>query len=414
MGRNAYRKIAVLLLSAALLPVLGGCGTAKKDDAKGSTAQESETAAAADPEMGACGLTAMELAQDMNIGWNLGNSMDAYGNGVAAETAWGNPQISETLIRAVKDAGFNTIRIPVSYLGRVGEGPDYTIDSAWLDRLQEVVDYALAADLYVIINIHHDGNNDKANGAWIDITEPDQTAVQEKFRKMWEQISAQFKDYDQRLIFESMNEIHDGTYQAPGANAATYYGNVNALNQIFVDTVRAGGGNNEKRCLLVPGYNTNIDYTIQGFTVPEDPADDRIMLSVHFYDPYQYALEENMNTVVWGSDAPGNCGWGNEDHVDTLFDRLKTTYIDNGIPVIIGEYGAINKHQDAYRNYYMEYVTKAACDRGIVPVYWDNGYNGDFGFALFDRNNGTVLHQGMLDAMMQAASGKDYTVQRPS
>lgn len=414
MGRNTYRKIAALLLSAALLPVLGGCGTAKKDDTKGSAAEESATAAAADAEMGACGLTAMELAQDMNIGWNLGNSMDAYGNGVAAETAWGNPQISETLIRAVKDAGFNTIRIPVSYLGRVGEGPDYAIDAAWLSRLQEVVDHAMAADLYVIINIHHDGNNDKANGAWIDITEPDQTAVQEKFRKMWEQIAAQFKDYDQRLIFESMNEIHDGTYQAPGANAATYYGNVNALNQIFVDTVRASGGNNEKRCLLVPGYNTNIDYTIQGFTVPEDPADDRIMLSVHFYDPYQYALEENMNTVVWGSDAPGNCGWGNEDHVDAQFDRLKTTYIDNGIPVIIGEYGAINKHQDAYRNYYMEYVTKAACDRGIVPVYWDNGYNGDFGFALFDRNNGNVLHQGMLDAMMQGASGEDYTVQRPS
>jgi len=204
------------------------------------------------------------------------------------------------------------------------------------------------------------------------------------------------------------------TYQAPsGDKGETYYANVNALNQIFVDTVRDSGGRNLSRCLLVPGYNTNIDYTLKGFVLPDDRVEDRLMLSVHFYDPYQYALEESMSTVTWGNDAPGGCGWGNEDYVDAQFDRLKINYINNGIPVIIGEYGAIDKHEDDYREYYMEYVTKAACDRGIVPVYWDNGYEGDYGFALFDRTDGTVLHPEIVEGMQRAASGRDYAVESP-
>ncbi len=400
MKERHYGRMTALLLGAALLPVLSGCG-------------ESSGIRSSELEQGE--VTAMELAEEMAIGWNLGNSLDAYADGKAGETAWGNPEITETLIQSVKDAGFHTIRIPVSYLGRTGEGPDYTIDAAWLDRIQEVVDYAMEADLYVIINIHHDGNNDTGNGAWIDITNPDQTEIQAKFQKLWEQIAGRFASYDERLIFESMNEIHDGTYQAPrGEQATTYYANVNALNQIFVDTVRKSGSGNAKRCLLVPGYNTNIDYTIEGFVLPEDTIEDRLMVSVHFYDPYQFALEESLGTITWGSTAQGNCGWGNEDFVDAQFDRLKTAYIDNGIPVVMGEYGAINKHNSDYRNYYMEYVTKAACDREIVPVYWDNGYDGDYGFALFDRTTGKVLHQDMLDVMMKAASGKNYTVQCPA
>ncbi len=359
-------------------------------------------------------MNAVQIAEKLNMGWNLGNSFDAYRDGRAEETAWGNPQTTKELISAVKAAGFDTIRIPVSYLGRTGDAPEYTIESAWLDRIQEVVDNALDAGLYTIINIHHDGNNDKANGAWIDCTAEDQTSVQEKLGKVWAQIAERFAEYDERLIFESMNEIHDGTYQAPrGESGQRYYANVNALNQVFVDTIRASGGKNADRWLLVPGYNTNIDYTLAGFVLPEDSAENRLMVSVHFYDPYQYALEENFNTSVWGKNAQGNCGWGNEDFVDAQFDKLESTYVDNGIPVIIGEYGAINKNKDEYRNYYMEYVTKAACDRNLVPVYWDNGYDGDFGFALFDRNSGDVLHQDMLDAMNRASSGKDYTVKAP-
>lgn len=388
-------KITALLLGGLLF--LSGCAA--------------ETNAPAEP-LG--DLTAVEMAEKLNLGWNLGNSFDAYSSGRADETAWGNPETTAALLNAVKAAGFDTIRIPVSYLGRTGDAPDYAIETAWLDRIQEVVDAAMEAGLYAIINIHHDGNNDTANGAWIDCTAEDQTPVQEKLGKLWEQIAERFRDYDERLIFESMNEIHDGTYQPPrGADGQRFYDNINALNQVFVDTVRASGGNNADRWLLVPGYNTNIDYTIAGFVLPQDSAESRLMVSVHFYDPYQYALEENFNTSVWGSAAQGNCGWGNEDYVDAQFEKLETVYVENGIPVIIGEYGAINKNQDEYRNYYMEYVTKSACEHSLVPVYWDNGYNGDFGFALFDRATGDVLHQDMLDAMNKASSGKDYTVKAP-
>ncbi len=392
------RQAAVLLCGMILLGMAGCAG---------------ETAMP-ETELADGTLTAMQMAENMQLGWNLGNSFDAYNKGVAGETAWGNPKTTQELITSVKEAGFDTIRIPVSYLGKVGDAPDYTIKEAWLERVREVVDYAIEADLYVIINIHHDGNNDTANGAWIDVTNPDQSEIQAKFTKMWEQISAAFADYDQRLIFESMNEIHDGTYTAPsGESGQTFYQNINDLNQIFVDTVRASGGNNATRCLLVPGYNTNIDYTIAGFALPEDSAEDRLMVSVHFYDPYQYALEENMNCSVWGNDVQGGCGWGNEDFVDAQFDKLVTAYVENDIPVIIGEYGAINKNNDPYRNYYMEYVTKSASDRGLVPVYWDNGYDGDYGFALFDRNTGAVLHEDMLEAMNRGASGKNYTIKKP-
>ncbi len=389
------RKLSAFLVAGMLM--LSGCGT--------------NASAPAEP-LG--DLDAEEIAEKMNLGWNLGNTFDAYSDGRAGENAWGNPNVTKELIQAVKANGFDTIRIPVSYLGRTGEAPDYTVEAAWLDRIQEVVDYAMEAGLYTIINIHHDGNNDTANGAWIDCTAEDQKPILEKFSKLWEQIAARFAEYDERLIFESMNEIHDGTYQKPsGESGQRFYDNINALNQVFVDTVRASGGKNANRWLLVPGYNTNIDYTIEGFVLPEDPAEHRLMVSAHFYDPYQYALEENFNTAVWGKDAEGNCGWGNEEHVDAQFARMESTYVDNGIPVIIGEYGAINKHNDEYRNYYMEYVTKSALDHDLVPVYWDNGYDGDFGFALFDRATGDVLHEELLDAMNRASSGKDYTVKAP-
>lgn len=353
-------------------------------------------------------------ARWLGLGWNLGNSLEAYQNGRAEETAWGNPIIKRELLKKVREIGFNTVRIPVSYLGRIGAAPDYRIESGWLARIREVVDYALDAQLHVIINIHHDGNNDWANGAWIDCTAQDQTQVREKFARVWAQIAAEFSDYDERLIFESMNEIHDGTYQKPeGESGNRYFANINALNQVFVDTVRALGGNHAERWLLIPGYNTNIGDTLRGFVLPKDSAEGRLMLSVHFYDPFQYALEENFNTDVWGGNAQGNCGWGNEDYIDEQFQKLKDTYINAGIPVVLGEFGAINKNKDNFRRYYMEYVAKSAYDRGIPPMYWDNGYDGQFGMALLDRNSGAVLHEDVLLAMLRASSGETYTVEEP-
>jgi endoglucanase len=204
-----------------------------------------------------------------------------------------------------------------------------------------------------------------------------------------------------------MNEIHDG-YGNPDPRHMEF---INDLNQNFVNVVRASGGNNDKRHLLVPGYNTNIDHTIKGFKLPKDPTPNRLIVSVHYYDPYLFALMGESNT--WGKNSEGKKdNWGQEDFVDTQFNKVKQAYVDQGIPVIIGEYGAT--HQDGfvdYRRYYMEYVTKAAVDRGLVPVYWDNGgkKSGGENFGLLDRSSYTVIHPEILDAMVRAAT-KQYAI----
>ncbi len=198
-----------------------------------------------------------------------------------------------------------------------------------------------------------------------------------------------------------MNEIHDG-YGDPDPR---YFAIINDLNQQFVNVVRASGGHNAQRHLVVPGYNTNIDHTIRGFTLPRDSAANRLIVSAHFYDPYLFTLQ--ARTQTWGSASPGSDDWGQEEFVLAQFDKLQTTFIDRGVPVLLGEYGATRQAGfEDYRRYYMEYVTKAAVDRGIVPVYWDNGGQGSGGesFGLFDRRTNTVLHPHLLEAMHRAAT----------
>jgi endoglucanase len=198
-----------------------------------------------------------------------------------------------------------------------------------------------------------------------------------------------------------MNEIHDG-YGTPDPRHFTF---INELNREFVKLVRGSGGNNGQRHLVVPGYNTNIDHTLRGFELPADTTNGRLALSVHYYDPYLFALQAKTHT--WGAASPGRDDWGQEDFVVGQFDKLKATYVDKGVPVLLGEYGATHQeeYQD-YRRYYIEYVTMAAVDRGILPVYWDNGgkKSGGESFALFDRETNTVLRPLILEAMQRAAT----------
>lgn len=240
-------------------------------------------------------LNQKQMVTAMGAGWNLGNQLEAANNGTPSETAWGNPTISANLIKAVKNAGFSTIRVPVSYLSKIGSDSNYTIDSAWLNRVKEVVDMCIANDLYVIINMHGDGYN-SVQGGWLLCNGSDQTTIRNKYKACWKQIANKFKNYDQHVVFESMNEEFDGTYGTPNT---TYYANINKLNQIFVDTVRQTGGNNAKRWLMIPGWNTNIEYTAgnYGFSLPTDnyrdssisSSEKRIMISVHYYDPWASA-----------------------------------------------------------------------------------------------------------------------------
>jgi endoglucanase len=346
--------------------------------------------------------SAKEVVKAMQIGWNLGNSLDAVGG----ETAWGNPMVTPALIKAVAAAGFGAVRVPVTWVKHFGAGPSFTIDPSWLARVDEVVGYVIDNGMYAIINVHHDGAQG-GDGEWLSLRDgagqmsaAHDDAVRKQFVSLWQQIASHFAKHSNKLLFESMNEIKVG-YDKPDP---VYYKTITALNQAFVDTVRATGGNNATRCLIVPGYNTNIDYTLEGFQAPKDPASDRLILSVHYYDPWPFAGSGESH--AWGMGNPGADNWGQEDHVNQKFESLRSKYVSAGLPVIIGEYGAVHQAgaQD-YRRYYMEYVTKAAVDRGIIPVYWDNGggNSGSDGFGLFSRSSGQPLYPEILEAMMRAA-----------
>lgn len=352
--------------------------------------------------IGTGGCEATVALAEMKIGWNLGNSLDAVGGNrsdAEAETAWGNPKITPALIQAVAKAGFGVVRIPVTWIGRFGDAPDYTIRAAFLSHVEEVVNYVLDQNLYAIINLHHDGGKG-VNGQWLNLASSSPT-LEAQFKKIWAQIADKFKGHGDRLIFESMNEIQGSSNTPTQAN----FNVINALNQSFVETVRLAGGNNPSRCLLVPGYNTNIDHTVKGFVAPFDSSVGKLILSVHYYDPWNYAGAGS--THAWGAGHPGIDNWGQEDWVRKQMAKLKATYIDKGIPVIMGEYGAVNQAgYESYRRYYMEYVTKAAYDVGIVPIYWDNGStrSGEDAFGLFNRATNTVLYPTILEAMIRAIS----------
>lgn len=359
-------------------------------------------------------LNASQIVFEMGAGWNLGNQLEASSNGTPSETAWGNPTVTQALIQKVKAAGFKTIRIPVSYLNYIGSAPGYTINSIWLNRVKTVVDYAYNEGLYVIINMHGDGYN-SVTGSWLLVNSSDQTTIRAKYQKAWQQIANTFVNYDEHLIFESMNEEFDGTYGTPNT---TYYSNLNAYNQIFVDTVRQTGGNNSARWLLIPGWNTNIDYTVgnYGFVLPTDnfrsssipSSEKRIMISVHYYSPWDFAGEESGTITQWGASAANTSKkstWGQEDYLDS---QLKSTYdkfVTQGYPVVVGEFGSIDKTafdstNNTYRAEFAKAVSGAAKKYSSVPIYWDNGHNGQYGFGLFNRSNNTITQQGIIDAIM--------------
>ncbi len=419
-------KRTLAAAAAVMMAVLTGCSSnGSSDNTEVTSAADTAVTEAAAAENAWDELDQTAITAAMGMGWNLGNQLEASSNKVPNETTWGNPTITEDLIKAVKAQGFNTIRIPVSYLSKIGEAPDYTIDSAWLDRVQEVVDYVVGNDMYAVMNIHGDGYY-TVDGSWLLCVDDNQDEIKAKYEAVWKQIADRFKDYDEHLIFESMNEESDNTYGKPNKDG---YANINEYNRIFVDTVRGTGSNNTKRWLLLPGWNTNIEYTAgnYGFVIPEDKLCEsdgkRIMISVHYYDPYNFTIDENSSSAKtqWGKYATENFdNWGQEDHVDSQMQMLHDTFIAEGYPVIIGEMGVQDKTHlsesfNEYRRYWLEYVVKSAKANGCIPVYWDNGWNGKNGFGLFDRTSCTVTQQSLIDAMIRAInSDSDYEIAAPA
>ena len=423
MRRN--RLLATVTAAALVVSLLTG-GTASQENAKLAQAASydsiSEDIAVFD------NYNASEITDNMGAGWNLGNQLESIVSGNHGETLWGNPAITQGTLDMVKNAGFKTVRIPVSYINKIGSAPNYTIDSAWLARIKEVVDYAMNAGLYVIINMHGDGYN-TIEGGWLLCNAPQdqQDAIKAKYKACWQQIADCFKGYDEHLIFESMNEEFDGqTYGAPVNK--TYYTNINAYNQIFVDTVRQSGGNNDKRWLLMPGWNTNIELTTgnYGFAIPTDtylskdvPAgENRIMISVHYYDSYNFTHEPvKTGTTQWGDNATDiskTDGWSGKSYMQSEFVKLQNRFTSKGYPVVIGEYGATDcsgadSNNLACRKDYYKTICEYSVKYGCVPVAWDTGgieTTGDHQFGLFDRHSLMQSQNGaeIIEAIMSAYS----------
>lgn len=370
------------------------------------------------------GETPYEIAASMGLGWNLGNQLDAHNNGVADETVWGNQPATQALFDAVAAAGFTSVRIPVTWMGHIGEAPDYTIESAYMDRVAEVVDYAESAGLNAIINIHHDGADSQY---WLNIkeaaaSEERNEEIEAQLSAVWTQIANRFRDKGNFLMFEAMNEIHDGGW-GWGDNridGGRQYAVLNEWNQVFVDAVRATGGNNANRYLGVPGYVTNIDLTVENFVLPEDVTDNRLLVAVHFYDPNEFTLEATASEWGHTGDPSEKATWGDEDNVTTQFGKMKSTFIDRGIPAYIGEMGCVHRddvRSESFRMYYLEYVCKAAKDYGMPLFYWDNG-SADAGSecsGFFNHATGELLNnaQEVIDVMKRGYFTEDesYTLQ---
>lgn len=358
------------------------------------------------------------ILEDMGLGWNLGNSLDATGgSGLDTETSWSNPKTTQALIDKAKSLGFNTVRVPVSW-GKHVSGDNYTIDSAWLARVKEVVDYCYKNDMYVILNIHHDTKSSaSASGAGYYPRSSAYSSSEKFVTSVWSQMAEYFKDYDYHLIFETLNEprlIGTGyewwfnKWNIP-SEVKDAIDCINKLNQKAVDTIRDTGSNNRGRLIMCPGYDASIDgATVSGFKLPTDISGNknRIAVSVHAYSPYNFA----MNV---GSGSTSTYTSSIKSELRDLFSTLKSNFRDKGIPVVIGEFGSTDKNNTAERVKWATDYTALAKKNNIPCVLWDNNafavYNGSSivlnseYHGYINRKNNTVTSpaKDVIEALMK-------------
>lgn len=340
-------------------------------------------------------ISSAELVAEMGAGWNLGNTMDAEGS----ETAWGNPVTTKEMIDEVYNAGFNTLRIPTTWDLHMGEAPDYKVDEEWINRVEEIVDYALENDMYVILNTHHETN-------WIKPKYDGLDDVKVQLAALWTQIAEHFKDYGDHLVFEGLNEprIVGGANEW---NGGTEEGRdcLNQLNAVFVETVRKTGGNNSTRTLLITTFAAQpVPSAINDLTIPDDG---HIGVSIHAYTPYRFTYDsvgEVWNTAVFDDSCASE--------IDYLFDSLNNTFVSKGIPVIITEYGSVSKlidkdwrisNTDEVAKWASHYISTAE-KYGIPCVWWDNGYHdsGNELFGIFNRRELTWYEPEIVKAIADA------------
>lgn len=333
-------------------------------------------------------LDAQTWCKNVVMGWNLGNALESEG----AETSWGNPATTREMIQAVKAQGFNAIRVPVRW-GQHCDMTTMTVDEKWIARVKEVVDWCLAEDMYVIINTHHD--------LWLEHypTNDKKEELNGKLRKLWTNIATAFADYDGRLAFAGLNEVN-----AKGDWGLTptqeNFDVTNSFNQTFVDAVRATGGNNAKRNLIVQSYRCNPSMGLSSLVVPTDPTSKRLSVEFHYYDPYSYCSGADGCYNYWGiafSDKGTVTPDGNEKSLSNFFLTLRKKWWEQGLGVVIGEYGCSchytssdRQTQEDNMQYYLKTLVSEARKNGFAAFVWDNNAygNGSEKFGIFDRRNG--------------------------
>lgn len=331
-----------------------------------------------DAETPAESLSMDDLLSQMGIGWNLGNTLDAP----EGETAWGQPVTTKEMIDKIHELGFNTIRIPTSWGLHTSGSHDYIIDEEWFERVEEVVNYALDNDMFVILNSHHDND-------YYYPSRRHEERTYEYIEKIWTQIAERFKDYDQHLIFQSMNEprLTDTNYEwwidYNDQDCLDALEIISNCNQKFVDVVRASGGRNADRFLLCGVYCGSGYYSLQEpYVLPTDTVSGRLLISVHAYTPYDLAMNGDRMDIKSFDNAA-------KRSIDDVIDKNYEKFGKNGVGVIIDEMGITNKNNPDDRRAWAEYYVAKAKSRNQVCVWWDNGnvVAGSEAFGLFDRAN---------------------------
>jgi len=364
------RSICVLLVLALLMSMVG-CSAGGRAKSGGDDA--------------------IEFVKQLKIGWNLGNSLDASGTGHRSEVAWGNPETTEEMILDIKAMGFNTVRIPVSWWTHLDM--ESKVDARWMARVQEVVDYAYKNGMFVIVNSHHDTDYYDI-GACVENEETKARNIA-RMTKLWVQIAETFKDYDEHLIFETLNEPRDvGSAQEWNGGTAEEREVIYEMNREIVKTIRKTGGRNKDRYIMVPSYGATSNLNI--LKEMELSDDDRIILSVHAYSPYHFAM-----------DASGPAEFTDSDRreLDAFFGGLNELFVSRGVPVILGEFGVTNKDNREDRLAWADYYVRGAKQYGICCIVWDNNVNGVGGecFGLYDRRDGKWYHPDLAQAYVEAA-----------
>ena len=389
----------LLLLGLAAVLVLQACSSGGSSESGGG--EQPPT-----PPQPTEGITAKDWNKDV-VGWNLGNQLEcppsgwnnesmAFGNPATAanaETTWGNPRVNKAMIDAVKAAGFNAVRIPVRWQCHITDEATMTVSNDWMKRVKEVVDYCIADGMKVIINTHHD--------KWLE-SRPTNTYKDENNQKLdllWTQIANAFKDYDYQLAFAGTNEVHiPNNFDAPTSENQAVQ---NSYNQTFVDAVRATGGKNKKRHLIVQTYNCNLDFGLKtgGFIVPYDiqgNENDFMSVEFHYYTPWDYCGDVTYD--FWGDQYKqyGTTPLSNETSMKTDFNKAVSAWSNKGLGVLIGEWGVTNREKTGLTDrmhenmaYYCRCLVSEAKSRGFSTFVWDNSVfgSGQEKFGIFDRKS---------------------------